>query len=572
MRKRSSLIFMGVFAFAAQAAWADGVSGHMCVPHTHPYPGNPYSGNPLYNSICWGYAQGRAAGRTSTDPECDPSQTYIDQISTQHFGQMIAGTNFANLQVGDIIVWGTVRSGLSGHAAYVVSIPAHTPDQPLTPSQKRDIRVDQVPYADGPEEKNVRVGTVNGAQGNFVGYHSTGNFGRINLIFKNSFGSGILHAGKDKGGNWLTVDHNQSKLYDEHSFLDIEAVNNQYYPSGVKQVFYEWDDGPQTISRTIQVSGSNIYQANFHAEYEITVRNQFSCVAGNLGVVKVNSSTKDSPHLEIVEQPNSITIEAPGQVYNGIEYTFAQWTDGVTTASRTFAPQTNGTYTATYTYKPRMMSYYNRRVVSSAGQNITLAWDQHPNSGVQYQIWRRVKPQGGSLGPPTLQATLNNGVTSWVDYEYVMTEGYTVDLLEYDVRSYYTCGSTSVSADSDFLTVFGEGGLLKISAIANQARAPFAPESYVVSALPNPFNPITTLRYQLRENAHVRLSIYDLHGRLVKTLVKEEKLAGYYSMPWQSIDASGRNTSSGVYFFEFVAIPLNGAAPYRESGKPLLAK
>ncbi|MGH7598942.1 MAG: FlgD immunoglobulin-like domain containing protein, partial [bacterium] len=181
-------------------------------------------------------------------------------------------------------------------------------------------------------------------------------------------------------------------------------------------------------------------------------------------------------------------------------------------------------------------------------------------------------PQGGSLGPPTLQATLNNGVTSWVDYEYVMTEGYTVDLLEYDVRSYYTCGSTSVSADSDFLTVFGEGGLLKISAIANQARAPFAPESYVVSALPNPFNPITTLRYQLRENAHVRLSIYDLHGRLVKTLVKEEKLAGYYSMPWQSIDASGRNTSSGVYFFEFVAIPLNGAAPYRESGKPLLAK
>ena len=71
---------------------------------------------------------------------------------------------------------------------------------------------------------------------------------------------------------------------------------------------------------------------------------------------------------------------------------------------------------------------------------------------------------------------------------------------------------------------------------------------------PNPFNPSTTINYQIPEGAGVvsfSLNIYDIRGRLVRTLANEVKGSGYYTAYWNGFDNNGQQVSSGVYFYRF---------------------
>ncbi len=75
------------------------------------------------------------------------------------------------------------------------------------------------------------------------------------------------------------------------------------------------------------------------------------------------------------------------------------------------------------------------------------------------------------------------------------------------------------------------------------------PTTYDLSQnYPNPFNPVTTIKYQIPKDGIVKLIIYDVLGREVKTLVNEIKTAGYYDIKF---DAG--NLSSGIYFYRFSA-------------------
>jgi hypothetical protein len=66
---------------------------------------------------------------------------------------------------------------------------------------------------------------------------------------------------------------------------------------------------------------------------------------------------------------------------------------------------------------------------------------------------------------------------------------------------------------------------------------------------PNPFNPETTITYDLAAGSDVRLDIYSVTGQLVHTLVHAQQSAGRYRVVWQGNDALGRQLASGVYFY-----------------------
>ena len=72
-------------------------------------------------------------------------------------------------------------------------------------------------------------------------------------------------------------------------------------------------------------------------------------------------------------------------------------------------------------------------------------------------------------------------------------------------------------------------------------------------ARPNPFNPRTMISFDLPEAAEVRLAIYDISGRLVRTLVRGTYPAGHHGVEWDGTAQSGSAVGSGVYFYEISA-------------------
>ena len=82
--------------------------------------------------------------------------------------------------------------------------------------------------------------------------------------------------------------------------------------------------------------------------------------------------------------------------------------------------------------------------------------------------------------------------------------------------------------------------------------APRAARLY--DATPNPFNPMTTISYDLSEPTKVSLRIYDVSGRLIQTLVNGAVVgAGRREAIWRGCDGSGRQVAAGVYFYRLDA-------------------
>ena len=69
------------------------------------------------------------------------------------------------------------------------------------------------------------------------------------------------------------------------------------------------------------------------------------------------------------------------------------------------------------------------------------------------------------------------------------------------------------------------------------------------NAYPNPFNPVTTLRYDLPEDALVNITIYDMMGRIVSNLVNSQQNAGYRSIRWDGKNNLGEGVSAGMYIY-----------------------
>ncbi len=75
---------------------------------------------------------------------------------------------------------------------------------------------------------------------------------------------------------------------------------------------------------------------------------------------------------------------------------------------------------------------------------------------------------------------------------------------------------------------------------------------------PNPFNPGTEIRYELPEEQHVKLTIYNVLGQRIKTLVDKVKEAGAHSITWYGTDERGQPVPSSVYFYRFDAGVVSG--------------
>ncbi len=86
------------------------------------------------------------------------------------------------------------------------------------------------------------------------------------------------------------------------------------------------------------------------------------------------------------------------------------------------------------------------------------------------------------------------------------------------------------------------------------------------NAYPNPFNPVTTLRYDIPEDGFVHITIYDLVGRQVKALLNSPQTAGHRSIQWNATNNAGQQVPAGVYLYSIET------ANFRQTKKMVLLK
>ncbi len=114
-------------------------------------------------------------------------------------------------------------------------------------------------------------------------------------------------------------------------------------------------------------------------------------------------------------------------------------------------------------------------------------------------------------------------------------------------------GNTTVELDDIILA--GEGGIQVDSAPRTILDVSyFTPQQTSLSKnYPNPFNPSTTIDYQLSKPGTVLLIVYDLKGSEVKTLVNEHQEATYYNVVWNGLNNSDQSVASGRYLLKMKA-------------------
>ena len=188
---------------------------------------------------------------------------------------------------------------------------------------------------------------------------------------------------------------------------------------------------------------------------------------------------------------------------------------------------------------------------SQVGKVVELVWKtatETENAG--FEIWRsEVSPKEGfrkiteALIPGAGNASSENS------YKYVD------ETVEFGKTYYYRL----VDVDYNGNKTAHDPVMIRVEEVI--------PETYVLRQnFPNPFNPRTNIQFVLAEPGQVSLSIYNLKGQLVKTLVSGLYPAGSHSVVWDATDDFGLAVSSGVYVYE---LKVNG---FVDRKKLLLSK
>ncbi len=153
---------------------------------------------------------------------------------------------------------------------------------------------------------------------------------------------------------------------------------------------------------------------------------------------------------------------------------------------------------------------------------------------------------------PNVSVLMNNGDGTFAPRVDHRTGGRLLSVFSADLDG---------DGDNDLAVGGGSGGvyvLLNLSPLRDgdsavieyEERSSEIPETYALSQnYPNPFNPQTVIHYNLPVGGHVELSVFNLLGQKVATLVDGHRTAGSYSVVWDGKDDNQKSLASGVYLY-----------------------
>ncbi|MDE2732886.1 MAG: putative Ig domain-containing protein [Gemmatimonadota bacterium] len=174
------------------------------------------------------------------------------------------------------------------------------------------------------------------------------------------------------------------------------------------------------------------------------------------------------------------------------------------------------------------------------------------------------EPLGGSAFATPQVLADEAGVLTVVAHGDVVSDGEVALSLVFRPTTEIEHTLIEIADNQTYDSAFGFNRLALPAPVQLQTRpAVFA----LASNYPNPFNPATTIKYALPQAADVELTVYNVVGQVVRTLVAEHQSAGRYVVEWDATNDNGHSLSSGMYFYR-----LQAGGEFHEVKKMLLLK
>jgi hypothetical protein len=180
-------------------------------------------------------------------------------------------------------------------------------------------------------------------------------------------------------------------------------------------------------------------------------------------------------------------------------------------------------------------------------EGLELTWDPNTEADLAgYRVYRGLTDDftpgpGNLLDSPSDTTTFDDGWT-------------------WDSGYYYKVSAVDIHGNESPYALLGPDEITG----EDPPAVPLA--DYLSQNFPNPFNPVTSISFGLKEPGHVKLRIYDVSGRLVRVLVDERRDAGRYTEVWDGLDNKSATVSSGVYFYSL------SARMFKETRKMILMR
>jgi hypothetical protein len=209
-----------------------------------------------------------------------------------------------------------------------------------------------------------------------------------------------------------------------------------------------------------------------------------------------------------------------------------------------------------------------------------LGFDSLGNPGISGPLQLGFKQIG------TYTANVSNGSGSfayqwWVKYNHMDPWYALVNTTQSIQRTMSYDDFTLRCQITDNLTAVAKSGYIDVQYGLGKNGTPHPsnqqdkalPQTYSLSEnYPNPFNPSTDIKYGLSLGGHVSLTVFDVLGREVKSLVNGSQEAGYYSIRWDGSNNAGLEVVSGIYFARLAVTDSRGLIVFSQSNKMLLIR
>jgi len=195
------------------------------------------------------------------------------------------------------------------------------------------------------------------------------------------------------------------------------------------------------------------------------------------------------------------------------------------TSSDASLPVTLSSFTATAGDGKVALNWSTESEIENLGFNIYRSTKYNPPAGGQLSMINdQLIPGAGNSSSRHDYEYVDNGLTNGVTYWYKLED---VD---------YT-GNTELHGPIS----------------ATPIESAFPAEFRLYPNYPNPFNPVTTISYDLPEEGYVELTVYNMRGEKVTTLLKNNQAAGSYKLNWDGTDRNGGIVSSGLYILRIAS-------------------